>query len=126
MTNRTTPVPSAVSALTAPRSWAMQVLAVAAASVPAATAAPAGPPSDAEILALVSKHCTQCHATEPTHEAFAKPPQGIVLQTIEEISRNAAKIREQVVIQRAMPLGNETGMTDAERDLIAAWIEGRK
>jgi uncharacterized membrane protein len=126
MTNRTTPVPSEASGWTAPRSWAMQVLAVAAASVPAATAAAAGPPSDAEILALVSKHCAQCHATEPTHEAFAKPPQGIVLQTIEEISRNAAKIREQVVIQRAMPLGNETGMTDAERDLIAAWIEGRK
>jgi uncharacterized membrane protein len=24
-----------------------------------------------------------------------------------------------------MPLGNETGMTDEERDRIAAWIEGR-
>ena len=125
MTNRTTPVLTEVSARTGPRSGAMQALA-AAASVPAATAAAAAPPSDAEIFALVSKHCTQCHAIEPTHEAFAKPPQGIVLQTIEEISRNAAKIREQVVIQRAMPLGNETGMTDAERDLIAAWIEGRK
>jgi uncharacterized membrane protein len=90
------------------------------------TAAAAGPPTDAEILALVKTHCVRCHATEPTHEAFAKPPKGIVLQTVEQISRNAPKILDQVVIQRAMPLGNETGMTDAERDLIAAWIEGRK
>jgi uncharacterized membrane protein len=90
------------------------------------TAAAAGPPTDAEILALVKTHCVRCHATEPTHEAFAKPPQGIVLETIEEIARNAPKIMSQVVIQRAMPLGNETGMTDVERDRLAAWIEGRK
>jgi len=31
----------------------------------------------------------------------------------------------QVVVDRAMPLGNQTGMTDEERDRIAAWIEGR-
>ena len=85
-----------------------------------------GAPSDAEILALVKTHCVRCHATEPTHDAFAKPPAGIVLETIEEIARNAPKIMNQVVVQRAMPLGNETGMTDAERDRLAAWIEGRK
>jgi uncharacterized membrane protein len=83
-------------------------------------------PTDAEILALVKTHCVRCHATEPTHEAFAKPPQGIVLETIEEIARNAPKIMSQVVVQRAMPLGNETGMTNAERDRLAAWIEGHK
>jgi uncharacterized membrane protein len=32
----------------------------------------------------------------------------------------------QVVVNRAMPLGNQTGMTDEERDQIAAWIEGRR
>ena len=50
----------------------------------------------------------------------------MVLETIEEISRHAPTIMNQVVIERAMPLGNQTGMTDAERDLLAAWIEGRK
>jgi uncharacterized membrane protein len=109
---------------------AVAALAFAAATVATAAhgraAAPAGPPNDAEILALVKTHCVRCHATEPTHEAFAKPPAGIVLETIEEIARNAPKIMNQVVVQRAMPLGNETGMTDAERDRLAAWIEGRK
>jgi uncharacterized membrane protein len=42
-----------------------------------------------------------------------------------QIAGNAEKIMTQVVTNRAMPLGNETGMTDRERDRIAAWIEGR-
>jgi len=31
----------------------------------------------------------------------------------------------QVVVNRVMPLGNQTGMTDQDRDRIAAWIESR-
>ena len=89
-------------------------------------AAPAGPPSDAEILDLMKKHCVQCHALEPTHEAFAKAPAGVLLETIEEVSKNAPRIMTQVVVNRAMPLGNQTGMTDEERNRLAAWIEGRK
>jgi uncharacterized membrane protein len=86
----------------------------------------AGPPADAEILALMKTHCVPCHAAEPAHEAFAKAPAGILLETLEQISRNAPRIMTQVVVNRAMPLGNQTGMTDAERDRIAAWIESRK
>jgi uncharacterized membrane protein len=103
-------------------------VAVAAALMPAATAAfvqAPGPPTDAEILALMRTHCVVCHAAEPTHEAFAKAPAGILLETIAEVVDNAAKIMSQVVVNRAMPLGNQTGMTDEERDRIAAWIEGR-
>ena len=103
-------------------------LAAALAAV-AATAgfaqAQAPPPSDAEMLALVKAHCVQCHAAEPTHEAFAKAPAGVLLETIEQIARYAPRIMTQVVVNRAMPLGNQTGMTDEERDRIAAWIEGR-
>jgi uncharacterized membrane protein len=83
------------------------------------------PPTDAEILALMKTHCVACHAAEPTHEAFAKAPAGILLETIVQIAGNTAKIMTQVVIDRAMPLGNQTAMTDRERDRIAAWIEGR-
>jgi uncharacterized membrane protein len=84
------------------------------------------PPSDAEILALVKTHCAPCHATEPTHPAFAKPPAGIILENIEQVARHASRIMTQVVIERAMPLGNETEMTDAERARVGAWIAGRK
>src|SRR5262249_158799 len=70
-------------------------------------------------------HCVTCHAAEPTHEAFAKAPAGVLLETIPQVAANAARIMTQVVVNRAMPLGNQTGMTDEERDRIAAWIEGR-
>ena len=83
------------------------------------------PPTDAEILALMRAHCVTCHAAEPTHEAFAKAPAGVLLETIPQVAANAARILTQVVVNRAMPLGNQTGMTDEERDRIAAWIEGR-
>jgi uncharacterized membrane protein len=84
-----------------------------------------GSPTDAEILALMKAHCVPCHAAEPTHEAFAKAPAGVLLETIAQVAGNAAKIMTQVVVDRAMPLGNQTGMTDEERDRIASWIEGR-
>jgi uncharacterized membrane protein len=83
------------------------------------------PPTDAEILALMRAHCVACHAAEPTHEAFAKAPAGVLLETIPQVAANAARIMTQVAVNRAMPLGNQTGMTDEERDRIAAWIEGR-
>jgi uncharacterized membrane protein len=90
-----------------------------------AFAQPLGPPADAEILALMKAHCVMCHAAEPTHPAFARAPAGVLLETVPQVAANAARIMIQVAVTRAMPLGNETGMTDAERDRIAAWIEGR-
>ncbi len=83
------------------------------------------PPTDDEILALMKTHCVPCHAAEPTHEAFAKAPAGVLLETIAQIASNAARVMTQVVVDRAMPLGNQTGMIDDERNRVAAWIEGR-
>ncbi len=82
--------------------------------------------TDADVIALMQKHCVMCHGREPTHPAFAKPPKNIVLESIAAVKANAAKIREQVVIERAMPLGNESAMTDAERDVLARWIGALK
>jgi uncharacterized membrane protein len=92
--------------------------------VPPACAA--GDVSDAEALALAAKHCTACHAAEPTHPAFARPPKGIKLDNIEGLRSWAKSIAIQVVIERAMPLGNETNMTEAERERLGAWAEGRE
>jgi uncharacterized membrane protein len=86
----------------------------------------ASPMTDAEAVALAHKHCVACHADMPTHEAFDKPPKGIRLETIEQLRRYAKQIITQVVVERAMPLGNQTDMTDEERDRLGAWAEGRK
>jgi uncharacterized membrane protein len=100
---------------------------VAAAILTAATPAlAASDVTDAEALALAAKHCTACHSAEPTHPAFGKAPKGIRLDTIEGLRRYAKEIVVQVVTERAMPLGNETDMTDEERQRLGAWAEGRE
>jgi uncharacterized membrane protein len=82
--------------------------------------------TDAEALALAAKHCTACHSAEPTHPAFGKAPKGIRLDSIEGLRRYAKEIVTQVVTEKAMPLGNETEMTDEERERLGAWAEGRE
>jgi len=39
----------------------------------------------------------------------------------EQIAAHAAEIYQQVVVTKAMPLGNVTEITDQERAKIAAW-----
>ena len=105
--------------------YAGAAILVMALTAPTALFAQMPAPTDAEILALMKAHCVACHAAEPTHEAFAKAPAGVLLETLPQVVANAARIMTQVAVDRAMPLGNATGMTDEERDRIAAWIEGR-
>ena len=46
-----------------------------------------------------------------------------MLDTDEGLTRNAAKIYERAVASHSMPLNNETGMTDAERASLGAWLK---
>ncbi len=45
-----------------------------------------------------------------------------ISETREQIEARIDDIERQAVLTRAMPPGNATGMTDAERELLAAWI----
>ena len=78
--------------------------------------------SDAQALAIVQKHCGPCHARNPTHPAFDKPPKDIVLETIADLRKSAARVLEQAVEDRTMPLGNETDMTDEDREMLGRWV----
>lgn len=69
---------------------------------------------------VVAQRCLACHAEHPTQPGFAQPPKGVVLETPEGIQQHAAKMAE-TVASGYMPLGNLTGITDAERQLIARW-----
>lgn len=77
---------------------------------------------DDEVLALTRMHCVACHAQKPTHEGFTEAPKGAVLETVADLRRFASLIEKQTVHTNAMPLGNETGMTDAERRTLGAWL----
>ena len=70
------------------------------------------------------ERCTTCHADAPTHIAFPAAPLGVVLDTDERILAEAARIHQQTVVTRVMPIGNLTAMTDEERQIIDTWYQG--
>jgi uncharacterized membrane protein len=82
--------------------------------------------SDAEILTLSQKHCVSCHARKPTHESFQEAPKNVTLETVADIKRFAPLVLSQTVQNKAMPLGNQTVMTDTERDRLGQWIGALK
>jgi uncharacterized membrane protein len=86
----------------------------------------AGDVSDADVLTITRKHCVMCHARSPSHPSFDAPPKGVALETVDDLKVWAVKMREQVLELRNMPVGNETEMTDEERDMLARWVDGLK
>ncbi|WP_020593442.1 urate hydroxylase PuuD [Kiloniella laminariae] len=78
--------------------------------------------TDTAVLEVLQTHCASCHAVTPTSEVFDEAPQDIHLETIEDLTRYLDRVKAQAVDSDAMPLGNETGMTDAERTTLGAWI----
>jgi uncharacterized membrane protein len=45
-----------------------------------------------------------------------------MLDTPARIAQMAPNIYAQAVVSRAMPLGNATGITEAERQALASWV----
>ncbi|MBX2838754.1 MAG: urate hydroxylase PuuD [Gammaproteobacteria bacterium] len=78
--------------------------------------------SFAEVKAVVDARCVSCHAQQPTQPGFAVAPQGILLETDEQILSQAPLIHQQTVVSRAMPIGNLTGITEDERALLNQWF----
>jgi uncharacterized membrane protein len=74
----------------------------------------------AQIRGIVTERCTACHSQHPTKVDAA--PKGITFDTPAQIKAEAAAIDLQAVQTKAMPLGNVTGMTQSERDLLGRWI----
>jgi uncharacterized membrane protein len=103
------------------------LLAVAVAIAPSPRSAPAqasAADTFAQVRTIVAQRCTGCHAAEPTQPGFAAAPKGVAFDTVEEIVAQAAQIHQQTVVTKAMPIGNLTKITDAERALLDAWFSG--
>jgi uncharacterized membrane protein len=77
----------------------------------------------AQIATIVAQRCAVCHSVHPSEAGFSAPPAGLLLDTPEHIVANAALIRTEAVTSHAMPLGNLTNMTDAERATLGAWVD---
>ncbi len=76
------------------------------------------------VQAIITARCTACHAVHPTMAGFDEPPQGVLLQTAEQIVQRAELIEKMAVTTDAMPLGNATGMMPEERAILGRWIAG--
>lgn len=76
--------------------------------------------SFAVVRAVVGERCAACHSARPTHPGWSTAPLGIALDTEEQIRAQAGRIGL-VVSTGTMPLGNVTGMTAAEREIVVEW-----
>jgi len=70
---------------------------------------------------IVQQRCAVCHMGVPSGGGVAAPPAGIRLDAPEFIVMHAARMQIQLAT-RAMPVGNVTGLTEAERAELLGWI----
>lgn len=95
---------------------------VSIAPAPAKTTAPANEVvAIGQVQQVMQARCVQCHAAKPTMMPTAA--KGISLESADDIKAHAQLVYQQAVLQKAMPLGNVTQMTDEERTLIAKWYD---
>jgi uncharacterized membrane protein len=76
-----------------------------------------------QVKSIVDQRCVACHSAHPTQPGFATAPAGVMLDSPELVAQHAARIYQQTVQLKAMPLANLTNMTDAERAQVGAWFE---
>ena len=74
--------------------------------------------SFAQVQPVIAERCASCHSG-------VSAPLGVRFETEAQITARADDIERQAVLTRTMPPGNATGMTEAERELLAAWIASR-
>ena len=91
---------------------------VPAANSSAATSPPVIPVAVADVKQVMTARCVMCHGE-------GMQMKGVRLDSEEWINRHAQAIYQQVVVTKAMPMNNATGITDEERALIARWFELR-
>lgn len=76
-----------------------------------------------DVRTIVHDRCTTCHSSTPTHLAFLAAPAGVVLDTDAQIVAEIQRIYQQTVVTRVMPIGNLTGISEQERELLDRWYQ---
>jgi uncharacterized membrane protein len=77
--------------------------------------------SPAQITGIIEGRCAPCHSPRPTEPGFQEPPDGIVLDSLQDVRLHLAAVQLQLTTDH-MPLGNLTGMTAGERAAVLNWI----
>lgn len=79
-------------------------------------------PEAAAAHAVIVHRCYACHSSQTS---LMHAPYNLNLDVPGAIDRLAPRIYHQVVMLRAMPVGNATHMTEDERVVIARWYRAR-
>jgi uncharacterized membrane protein len=70
---------------------------------------------------VILGRCAMCHTAEPVYEGVLEAPKGVHLDSDAAIANHAGQIAMQAGYSTAMPPGNVSEITPAERALIVAW-----
>jgi uncharacterized membrane protein len=70
----------------------------------------------AAVRKVVEQRCFMCHGAQVQMK-------NVRLDSAEGVRQHAQSIYQQVVVTRLMPMNNATGITEAERALIAQWFQ---
>ena len=79
-----------------------------------------------EASRIVLTRCSMCHAGHPVWTGIVTAPKGIRLDSEEEIRRHARQIEINAVLSHAMPPGNVTMISDADRQRLGAGLAGTR
>jgi uncharacterized membrane protein len=69
----------------------------------------------AAVQSIVQARCVMCHNAQVAQK-------GVQLHTPELLIKQAAMVYQQAVLSKAMPMNNATGITEAERATLGAWV----
>ncbi|MEM6307397.1 MAG: cysteine desulfurase, partial [Pseudomonadota bacterium] len=75
----------------------------------------------AQVHDIMQTRCAMCHAAEPLWPGMYWPPKGVVLEHPNDTARQAQQIYLQAGLSHAMPPGNISNLSQADRDVIIAW-----
>ena len=81
------------------------------------------PATFAEVNAIITKRCVQCHSSNPTDDLLKVAPNAIMFDDPKNIIKYSERILQRAVITKTMPQANKTNITQEERDIIQCWIE---
>ena len=79
--------------------------------------------TQSQVMQLITTHCQGCHSRTPTDDVFKVAPVGVVLDTWEDIERQAPQIVRRTAITKDMPFMNKTKMTNEERMALYHWYQ---
>jgi uncharacterized membrane protein len=77
--------------------------------------APAAQANYASVQKVMEQRCYMCHGAQLQMK-------NVRLDSPEALKLHAQGVYQQAVVAKTMPMNNSTGMTDAERQMLAEWF----